>query len=65
MTNIGLYTVKKVGLIYSGLALNFLLAALLLLSTSSAHADGRGWRADRHGGRPSVPPQLGTEPRRF
>ena len=50
MTKIGLYTVKKAGLVSSGLALNFLLVALLLLSTSSAHADDRGWRADRHGG---------------
>ncbi len=50
MTKIGLYTVKKAGLVSSGLALNFLLVALLLLSTGSAHADGRGWRADRHGG---------------
>jgi hypothetical protein len=50
MTKFGLYTVKKAGLVFSGLALNFLLVALLLLSTSSAHAEGRGWRADRHGG---------------
>ena len=50
MTKTGLYTVKKAGLVSSGLALNFLLVALLLLSTSSAHADDRGWRADRHGG---------------
>ena len=50
MTKIGLYTVKKAGLVSSGLALNFLLVALLLLSTSSAHADGRGWCADRHDG---------------
>ena len=50
MTKLGLYTVKKAGLVYSGLALNLLLVALLLLSTSSAHAEGRGWRADRHGG---------------
>lgn len=50
MSKIGLYTVKKAGLISSGLALNVLLIALLLLSTPSAHAGGRGWHADRYGG---------------
>lgn len=50
MSRIGLLTLRKSGFLASGVLLNVLLAALLLLCTGFAHASDRGWQVDRHGG---------------